>query len=237
MSGDHQLDRAQECPVELVADLHAGVLDPEAADPRVSESPEAGEVLEALEATRSDLAHLPGLTIPADVDARIASALEWEARTPPAERPSVPPDSTERGRTRRDGMARIAVIATVLALSGLALLVTPEVRTGGDELPAALPETSSAPDGWALSPEQLSTALHTHDLGPLADAHCLAECLHAHGADGGPLGASPVTVDHRPAELLILPGPANDHRLRLLVVGPACGRGTPDTRADTLAGR
>ena len=68
--------------LELLADLHAGVLDPEVADElrlRVEADPDAMEMLAALDATTASLSRLPQLTIPENVAARIDAALRDEA--------------------------------------------------------------------------------------------------------------------------------------------------------------
>lgn len=207
---------------ELLADLHAGAVDAQtAAELRALQDPGAEEVLEALEATRAELATLPELTMPEDVGARIEAALGREVRTPSADR-SGEADEVRPSRTAIP--ARVAA-ATTAALAALALLAT-----GGGRDDQLAPPVSAAP----LSPEQLSTALRTRDYGPLTDPQRLAGCLRAHGA-GEPVGASPVTLDGHPAELLVLPGPAGD-RFRLLAVGPECGPQSPATLVDTASG-
>ncbi|WP_197319559.1 hypothetical protein [Saccharomonospora sp. NB11] len=84
--------------VDVLADLHAGVLDEQdAADlwPRVNADPEARAVIDALESTTSDLsgfAELDVTPMPADVAARIDAALERERQSlPPAAAPAPAP--------------------------------------------------------------------------------------------------------------------------------------------------
>lgn len=92
--------------VELLAELQAGALDEDAEAellPRVEQDPAAGEVLDALEATRAELAELPALAVPEDVRDRITAALSAEVRTAAAERPSAPAGTDGAGRTDRSG--------------------------------------------------------------------------------------------------------------------------------------
>jgi hypothetical protein len=65
-------------PLELLADLHAGVLDDDVSAEllaRVNADPRARATLAALDATRADLAALPPLVMPEAVAARIDAAL------------------------------------------------------------------------------------------------------------------------------------------------------------------
>src|SRR3954466_15655922 len=71
--------------VDVLADLHAGVLDDtEAAElwPLVNADPEARAILDALDATQADLASLadaPAPPMPAEFAARLDAALAAEA--------------------------------------------------------------------------------------------------------------------------------------------------------------
>ena len=81
-------------PVELLADLHAGVFDDDTAaelQARVDAVPEARATLAALDATRAALAALPPQRMPDDVAARIDAALRAEAaaRLMPLAQPTV----------------------------------------------------------------------------------------------------------------------------------------------------
>ncbi|MEU6128794.1 hypothetical protein ABZ805_06420 [Saccharopolyspora sp. NPDC047091] len=105
MSGEERRPDTPQGPpwsLDLVADLHAGALDPETAEqllPRLREDPEASALLAALDATASDLRGLedlkepapevPSPAMPADVAARLDDALRaeldaWPADTAPA---------------------------------------------------------------------------------------------------------------------------------------------------------
>ncbi|WP_460958230.1 hypothetical protein [Parasphingorhabdus pacifica] len=70
-------------PPDLLADLHAGVLDPEEADElrrQVGDDAEANAILTALDAVGQDLADLPEPAMPPEVAARLDAVLDAEAR-------------------------------------------------------------------------------------------------------------------------------------------------------------
>jgi hypothetical protein len=83
-------------PLDLLADLHAGVLDDDVAAalrPRVEADAGARAILDALDATTRDLAQLPSVRMPEHVAARIDAALQAEATarlaTPPTGIPAA----------------------------------------------------------------------------------------------------------------------------------------------------
>ncbi|MGO1053829.1 hypothetical protein [Crossiella sp. CA198] len=80
--------------VDLIADLHAGVLDPAVAAhlrPRIEADPQAREILAALDETQAELAALPPLRMPEHVASRIEAAIENEVRLAMAARPGAAP--------------------------------------------------------------------------------------------------------------------------------------------------
>lgn len=189
MSGD---ERRADTPVgppwtpEVLADLHAGAWDAETTDkvrPLVLADPEAREVLEALDAAGADLAEFGELTrddvapgdvaqvgIPADVAARLDTALEHElhsearrdasvtelptraAPTPasgqPTGRDARPVALASRRRRRAGWTAALATAAA--AVLGIAILGP--LLTGGDDSSqqagqAPSPPPSGSPSG------------------------------------------------------------------------------------------
>lgn len=69
-------------PLDLLADLHADVLEPGVAEElrrHVESDPDAMDALAALDATRRDLASLPAPRIPDDVAVRLDAAIAAEA--------------------------------------------------------------------------------------------------------------------------------------------------------------
>ncbi|QUH06518.1 hypothetical protein HUO13_37130 [Saccharopolyspora erythraea] len=243
--------------MDLLADFQAGVLDQETADRvrvQVEEDPEAREILAALDATTADLGDLPPLSIPDDVSARIDAALEEEVRAwsqqAPASQQSAPEAQSARvvdfaeakRRRRRRFTAGAGVLAAAAAVAGIVVF---SVGGGPYENAAQPPSgTSSGRPPLAfqgevsLSPAQFSEALNGEKqyAAALADPAKLVGCLQANGVQGSnPLGAREVTLDGRPAQLLILSS-GEIGRFRLLTVGTDCGPGNPATLSDTAFG-
>ena len=247
-------------PLELLADLHAGALDPAVAAelrPRVEADPQARATLAALDATRDALASLPPLRIPDHVAARIDAALASEAaRTATATATLTAPQpapivdlAVARERRRRRGLLATTGILTAAAAAVAVIAVANLTgnQTGGD--PAAQPTSSTAPQSGpgpaplALSQSNIGSALDdalgVTDYGPLGQPGKLDACLAANGIDPAgvdPVGSREVSLDGKPGVLIVLPAGANPPRWRLLVVGPDCGAGQPATLADTTTG-
>src|SRR4051812_498492 len=104
MTGMERVPMGPPWSIDLIADLHAGVLPPEVAAqlrPRVEADADAVEVLRALDATLEDLHSLPPIPMPDHVAARIDAALAAEAR--PGIAPVVSLNDARRRRNRRLG--------------------------------------------------------------------------------------------------------------------------------------
>jgi hypothetical protein len=242
-------------PIEVLADLHAEVLDDQQAAAlrrRAAADPRAGTVLAALDATVGDLAALRAqpVPMPRSVSDRIDSALAAEtlaAETLGAAagvQPPVPLRTGSARRRRTAAWAGAAVLAAAAALVGVVALVgvhryTAGVPRAGDSMGAATGVSPSAP--LALTDNDLgsavSRAMAQRDLGPLAEPGRLPGCLAANGVPSGtdPLGAMEITVDGSRGVLLVLPT-GQIGRFRLLVVGDDCAPGTPSLLADHLIG-
>jgi len=219
-------------PLDLLADLHAGVLDEQLAAglrAQVRTDPRAREVLAALDATLADLRALPAPAIPGDVAARLDATLAAAAR------PEAPvADLASRRRRTGWGGIGLLVAAAAAAVVGVVALGAGPLETAGSpraERPALALSGSDVGDG-------LDDALGAVDLGPLSQPAVLRACLDANGIPplGEPLGAREVTLDGRPGVLLVLPT-GEIAQFRLLVVGPSCGPGTPSLLADDIVGR
>ncbi|HEX3791302.1 MAG TPA: hypothetical protein VHW44_25795 [Pseudonocardiaceae bacterium] len=244
-------------PVEMLADLHAGVLDQAVADelwPLVRADPDAREVLAALDATLDDLAdfgHLSKLTptpMPAEFAARLDAALALEVATMAA--PTAPEApvaavvdlaAARKRRTRQVGWGA-GIVAAAAAVVAVLLVVLPNSSTPGGSNVAAPPprQTSSAAPvalGSALGPQALTVALGRSDYGPFADPKKLAACLSANGQDPNrtPAGAAQVTLGGKPGVLLVLTT-GQTAQFRLLVVGADCAAGNPATLANAVVG-
>lgn len=225
--------------VTALAELDADLTGPAAAarlraagrtDPR------AAAVLDALAATRADLAALPEMPVPTEIETRWAEALAAEgaasesasARADPKTqrcagtapdrptdtrgRPDTAPDrdtATSGARVRRLLLA--AAVTTGLVAAGIGVLPHP-----------------GAP-GPAVTRLELVAlgrdAVGTMDVDDLADPARRAACLRivAPAAGSAPLlGGRRVVLDGRPGTLLVL-GTGTLGRLRLVVVDPNCG--------------
>ena len=238
MTGMERVPMGPPWSVDLIADLHAGVLPPEVAAqlrPRVEADAEAREILEALDATLADLEALPSIPMPDHVAARIDAALAAEAR--PAA-PVVSLDEARRRRNRRLGLGGGVLVAAAAAF-GIVLAVSPgaqQANTPGDAAPA--PTTNSnASAPLSLKRDELGSAvgevLKAQNYGPLETPDRLAGCLQGGGitSSGNPLGISPINLEGKDAVMAILP--AGLGKYRLVVLDPAtCG---PDKPAGVLA--
>jgi hypothetical protein len=225
--------------VTALAELDADLPGPAAAAQLRASArtdPRAAAVLNALAATRADLAALPEPPVPSEVEARWTAALAAEGAAAPEAPPNslmetrggseAPPDSlmetrggsssarerrtaTAGGRGRRLLVAAAATAALLAA--GIGLLPHP-----------------GAP-GPAVTRLELVAlgrdAIGTMDVGDLADPARRASCLRivAPAAESARLlGGRRVVLDGRPGTLLVL-GTGTLGRLRLVVVDPNCG--------------
>ncbi|MFI9008632.1 hypothetical protein ACIGNX_15515 [Actinosynnema sp. NPDC053489] len=228
--------------VDLLADLHAGALDPKTEAelrPLVENDPEAREILAALDATLADLRDLPPIPMPRHVADRIDAALAEEAR------PTAPVVDLDRARARRAkrlGWGAGLLAAAAVAV-GVAVVAIPRDNTAGDggiaqPDPSTTPVTgSSAPPGGDRMPAVrgrnfgpvFGDVLKAQNYGPLENQEQLADCLRgANITAGKPLGVSPITLDDKPAVMAILPG-GTPGSYRIVVVDPrTCGPDNPD---------
>jgi hypothetical protein len=247
MSGEQRRSEASQEPwwsLDLLADLHAGALDADTArelDSRVQQDPAARKVLAALDATRADLAGMETPTIPDDVAARITAALANE--TPPGRAEGRVIDFADARRRRRRLGRGLGLLATAAAVVGIVVVAStapntvPEAAGPPPASPQARPPLALTGSQVRLDRAQLTDVLHSHQYSPaLSDAQALQACLQANGVNNAkPLGAREVTLDGRPAQLMILPTTTID-RFRLIVVGPDCGPGNPATISDNTFG-
>lgn len=224
--------------VDLLADLQAGLLDDQTASGlrhRARTDPVVASRLAALDRVRREVADLgvdaaSAPAIPADVTARIGTALRNEA----------PPANPALGR--RDVMGTPAVrhppsrLRTVAAAAGLAAVVaagavgtTMLVRIDPSRPPDAGRPASHVPmsgtsGGVPLSDAQILALLtRPPDLGTLVNPQRRVSCLSGLGYPTGTsvLGARPLDVRGNPGELLLLPGDASG-RINAVVVAPNC---------------
>lgn len=209
---------------DLLADLHAGVLDDDVAArlwPAVRRDPDAMTVIAALDSVGRRLRALGeaedagGPSIPPDVAARIDAALTADAAA---------------RRHRRLAVAGIGTAAAAAVAIGFAV-----VARGADrpEIPASTAAPAVvAPDTDVLDPATWRAMIGSSDTGPLSDRESLRECLDANGIDESQplLGSRTIRFDGREAVALVLGDPASP-RLTALVVGTGCGASDPATLA------
>lgn len=200
--------------VDLLADLHAGVLDPELSStlwPQVNADPEAREVLAALDSIKVELGQLgsaPAEPMPAQFAAQLDAAIEAEASRAAApqlspQQPAVAPvvdlAAARRRRNRRMGWAA-GVLTAAAAAVAVAFIAVPDNTTGG--APVAAPpetgETNNNGDGAAEGPlalsqqdlnnpgKVLSGLEGESDYGPMGDEETLMGCLSANDVDAAP---------------------------------------------------
>ncbi|KOX35195.1 hypothetical protein ADK67_01715 [Saccharothrix sp. NRRL B-16348] len=229
--------------VDLLADLHAGALDPRTEAelrPLVENDPEAREILAALDATLDDLHNLPPIPMPRHVAERIDAALADEAR-PVA--PVVDFAQAKARRAKRLGWGAGLLAAAAVAV-GVAVVAIPRDNTAGDSV-AQQDKTTNAPVTGSLVPPGsadrmpavrgenfgpvFGDVLKAQNYGPLENQEQLADCLRgANITAGKPLGVSPITLDDKPAVMAILPGGAPG-AYRIVVVDPGtCGPDNPE---------
>ncbi|MFD1148587.1 anti-sigma factor family protein [Saccharothrix hoggarensis] len=231
--------------VDLLADLHAGVLDPQTEAelrPLVDSDPEARAVLAALDATLEDLRNLPPIPMPREVAERIDKALAEEAR--PAA-PVIDFNQAKARRAKRLGWGA-GLLAAAAAAVGIAVVVIPSGNTPGDNVAqpdktTTAPAPGATPPGATGSPGKLPAVrgenfgpvfgdvLKAQNYGPLENQEQLADCLRGANIQASkPLGVSPITLNDRNAVMAILPA-GSPGAYRIVVVDPeTCGPDNPD---------
>ncbi|MEU5841065.1 hypothetical protein [Rhodococcus sp. NPDC047139] len=210
---------------ELLADLHAGVLDESLAArlwPLVREDPEACAYLARLDATQQRLSSLrdapPSGPVPPEVSAQIETALaEARAEVPsPASRPA-----THRRWWAVTGVGVAAAVAVML------VMVVRGTASGSDD-PAGVP-VAAAEESELFEPSTVRSMIGRTDLGLLGGTTRLRECLDANGfPDRSPIGSRTVRFEDSDAVLLLLSEPETS-ALTALLVGTHCNAGDPAT--------
>ncbi|MFI5607729.1 hypothetical protein [Amycolatopsis sp. NPDC051903] len=251
--------------VDVLADLHAGVLDErEAAElwPRVNADPEARAIIEALEATTADLAslaHEPAPPMPAEYAARLDQALAAEAASrqaasfpaahvpvepaAPPQEPSVAPvvdlAAARRRRNKRVGWSAGILTAAAAAIVAVVLTVPGTAqRDGTAGVAAPAPSGPSVGSDGSGAEALLGGAMGVRDFGPLQNEQRLDACVAAAGLDPDvrPEGIRPVNVDGK-AGVLVIYTTGQLAQFRLVAFGADCGPAHPDKLFDKVVGK
>jgi hypothetical protein len=240
--------------VDLLADLHAGALEPATASQvwaQVNQDPQAQAVMRALDATTGNLRELgatPAPPMPAQFAARLDAAIANEARSRSGVAQGAAPVANladaRRKRNRRFAIGG-GLVAAAAAVAAIAITVLPGVNDGGNGggVAATLPGPSGSGGGAPLAVRSndmrsaVSGTQNRHDLGAFKDEKTLAGCRQANGvaANSQTVGVRPVTLDGHPA-MLIMVTTGKTAEFRLLFVENTCSAGNPATIRDQTFG-
>ncbi|MEV4051148.1 hypothetical protein AB0J55_08145 [Amycolatopsis sp. NPDC049688] len=247
--------------VDVLADLHAGVLDEARAAelwPLVDADPEAREILAALDATQADLAslaHAPAPRMPAEFAARLDAALAAEAAAhfperaqrdpaqPERTQPSAPQAApvvdlaaARRKRNKRLGWAAGVLTAAAAAVVAVTVAIPNTSQQTGTPNVAAPTGPSVGNDGSGAQ-ALIGKAVGVRDFGPLQTEDRLDACIAAAGLDPKvrPEGIRPVNVGGKAGVMIILTT-GKLAQFRLVAFGADCGPGNPAVLFDKVVG-
>ncbi|MCR6486137.1 hypothetical protein M8542_25235 [Amycolatopsis sp. OK19-0408] len=242
--------------VDVLADLHAGVLeDARAAElwPLVNADPEARAILDALDATQTDLASLaeaPAPPMPAEFAARLDAALAAEAaarfpapRAAPEQAGSGDAQVVDLAAARRRRNKRLGWAAGVLTAAAAAVVaVTVAIpgttqQSGTPNVAAPAPTGPSVGSDGAGAQALIGKGLGVRDFGPLQTEDKLDACVAAAGLDPKvrPEGIRPVNVGGKAGTMIILTT-GKLAQFRLVAFGADCGPGNPAVLFDKVVG-
>ncbi|MEU0530508.1 hypothetical protein [Amycolatopsis tolypomycina] len=241
--------------VDVLADLHAGVLDDTRAAelwPLVNADPEARAILDALDATQADLAALadaPAPPMPAEFAARLDAALAAEAaaafpgqaqaaprQAGPGNAPVVDLAAARRRRNKRLGWAAGVLTAAAAAVVAVTVAIPNTSQQTGTPNVAAPTGPSVGNDG-AGAQALVGKAIGVRDFGPLQNEDRLDACIAAAGLDPKvrPEGIRPVNVGGKAGVMIILTT-GKLAQFRLVAFGADCGPGNPAVLFDKVVG-
>ncbi|WP_436492996.1 hypothetical protein [Actinokineospora sp. HUAS TT18] len=232
--------------VDLLADLHAGVLEPAQSArlwSQVNADPGARAVIDALDAVSADLGGLgdaPAPPMPAHFAARLDAALDAEARRSfggPAQQSVAP--VVDLAEARRKRSRRMAWGGGLLTAAAAAVAITFAVLPGGQPTTGgvAAPATTTAPapgasDGAQVKPLAVTSSDiggavgkigDSKEYGPLKNQAGLDKCIESAGLDAKSqtIGVHPVNLDGTEGVMALLTT-GDITKLRVLVVKPDC---------------
>jgi hypothetical protein len=242
--------------VDVLADLHAGVLDDDRAAqlwPVVNADPEARAILDALDATQADLASLaeaPAPPMPAEFAARLDAALAAEAaatfRTAevPAPRQAgtgnaqvVDLAAARRQRNKRLGWVAGVLTAAAAAVVAVTLAIPSTSQQSGTPNVAAPPSGPTVGSDGSGAQALVGKAIGVRDFGPLGTEDRLDACITAAGLDPKvrPEGIRPVNVGGKAGVMIILTT-GKLAQFRLVAFGADCRPGNPAVLFDKVVG-
>jgi hypothetical protein len=242
--------------VDVLADLHAGVLDDARAAelwPLVNADPEARAILDALDATQADLASLanaPAPPMPAEFAARLDAAIAAEAaaafpspRTAPEQAgpgnaPVVDLAAARRRRNKRLGWAAGVLTAAAAAIVAVTVAIpNTSQQTGTPNVAAPPPSGPSVGSDGSGAQALVGKAVGVRDFGPLQNEDRLDACIAAAGLDPKvrPEGIRPVNVGGKAGVMIILTT-GKLAQFRLVAFGADCGPGNPAVLFDKVVG-
>ncbi|MEV6917004.1 hypothetical protein AB0M83_18685 [Amycolatopsis sp. NPDC051106] len=244
--------------VDVLADLHAGVLDDARAAelwPLVDADPEARAILDALDATQADLASLadaPAPPMPAEFAARLDAALAAEAaakfpgqRTAPAPQQAGSGDAqvVDLAAARRRRNKRLGWAAGVLTAAAAAVVAVTIAIPGTSQQPGTPNVAAPPPSGPSVGNDGsgaqalIGKAVGVRDFGPLRTEDKLDACIAAAGLDPKvrPEGIRPVNVGGKAGVMIILTT-GKLAQFRLVAFGADCGPGHPAVLFDKVVG-
>ncbi|MEV6619832.1 hypothetical protein AB0M71_02875 [Amycolatopsis sp. NPDC051114] len=244
--------------VDVLADLHAGVLDDARAAelwPLVDADPEARAILDALDATQADLASLadaPAPPMPAEFAARLDAALAAEAaakfpgqRTAPAPQQAGSGDAqvVDLAAARRRRNKRLGWAAGVLTAAAAAVVAETIAIPGTSQQPGTPNVAAPPPSGPSVGNDGsgaqalIGKAVGVRDFGPLRTEDKLDACIAAAGLDPKvrPEGIRPVNVGGKAGVMIILTT-GKLAQFRLVAFGADCGPGHPAVLFDKVVG-
>lgn len=240
--------------VDVLADLHAGVLeDARAAElwPLVNADPEAREILAALDATQADLASFadaPAPPMPAEFAARLDAALAAEAaaKFPNAQQAAAAPRDAQvvdlaaarRRRNKRLGWAAGVLTAAAAAVVAVTIAIpNTSQQSGTPNVAAPAPTGPSVGSDGSGAQALIGKAVGVRDFGPLQTEDRLDACIAAAGLDPKvrPEGIRPVNVGGKAGVMIILTT-GKLAQFRLVAFGADCGPGNPAVLFDKVVG-
>lgn len=214
---------------DLLADLHAGVLDDEVAAalwPRVRGDARAMEVIRALDEVQMRVRalgpeeNMTDESVPPEVAARIDAALAAQQAQVPAVHP--------RFRRRAALVAAVGIAAAAVLAVALTVRTVTVERGDGEVLATGSPATVHVEETDELDRDALLAVFGSFDTDVAENPRWTRNCLESNGFGPGTfvLGTKRITVDETDAVVLVISG-GPDAGLIALLVETRCSADDP----------